>query len=85
MTKTNAHEFPTGITHDLLFEIRKALRTLRRAEKIILQRHRAEKRQRKNSDEWKESARLRELTTADDLATVPAATINDIREAFNTE
>lgn len=59
MTKANAHLFPAGITHDLLYEIRKALRTLRRAEKMILQKHRAEKRQHKKSAEWTEATRIR--------------------------
>lgn len=60
MTKANAHEFPAGITHDLLHQIRKALRTLRRAEKLILQKHRAEKRQQKKSTEWSEAQRIRD-------------------------
>lgn len=59
MTKANAHEHPAGITYDLLHEIRRAMRILRRAEKWIVQKHNAEKRERKKSAEWKEAARIR--------------------------
>jgi hypothetical protein len=42
--KLDLHMQPAGVTADALFEIRKAMRALRRAEKRIQAHHRAEQR-----------------------------------------
>lgn len=50
---------PYGLTIDVLYEIRKAQRALKRAEKAIIAHHRAVKRARAaKSNEWEESKRL---------------------------
>jgi hypothetical protein len=49
-----------GTTVDVLYEIRRAMRVLRRAEKIIVTEHRAVKRKFKQSQEWAEAKRIRE-------------------------
>jgi FKBP-type peptidyl-prolyl cis-trans isomerase len=51
---------PVGLTYDMLYEIRRAMRILRRAEKRIVTAHRAEKRMRAQSKEWEESKRIRD-------------------------
>lgn len=68
VTKANAHKQPIGLTYDVLHEIRRAMRILRQAEKWIVTAHRAEKRRLKaQSDEWKESQRITELSRMRDL------------------
>lgn len=51
---------PVGLTYDVLYEVRRAMRILRRAEKRITSAHRAEKRTRAQSKEWEESKRIRD-------------------------
>lgn len=60
LTKANAHLVHVGTTVDVLYEIRRAMRVLRRAEKIIVTEHRAIKRKFKLSQEWRESQRIKE-------------------------
>ena len=43
---------PVGLTYDLLHEIRRAMRVLRRAEQWIVREHRAVKRRHQKSGEW---------------------------------
>jgi len=51
---------PAGLTYDVLYEVRRAMRILRRAEKRIVTAHRAEKRRLKESGEWQQSKRIRD-------------------------
>ena len=51
---------PVGLTYDVLYEVRRAMRILRRAEKRIVTAHRAEKRRLKESGTWQESKRIRD-------------------------
>lgn len=60
VTKANVHLTHVGVTVDVLYEIRRAMRILRRAEKIIVTEHRAIKRKQKQSQEWAESKRIHE-------------------------
>lgn len=53
---------PFGLTVDVLWEIRKAMRALKRAERMIVREHRAIKKRRGGkSDEWAESQRIAAL------------------------
>jgi len=59
-TKANMLDQPFGLTYDVLHELRRAMRILRRAEGWMVKEHRAEKRRAKTrSDEWEESQRIR--------------------------
>lgn len=51
---------PVGLSYDMLYEIRRAMRILRRCEKRIITAHKAEKRRRAKSNEWREAKRLRD-------------------------
>lgn len=51
---------PVGLTYDVLYDVRRAMRILRRVEKRIVTAHRAEKRRFKESREWPESKRIRD-------------------------
>lgn len=62
VTKANLHLHPVGLTYDVLYEIRRAMRILRRAEKMITAEHRAAKRKFKQSQEWAESKRIKEAS-----------------------
>lgn len=53
-----ADQIDLGITPDLLHDIRRAMRVLRRAEKLIVTHHRAEKRKHAASGEWTEMKRI---------------------------
>lgn len=55
---------PAGLVFDVLHDIRKAMRTLRHAEKMITAHARAEKRRLKLSGEWQEAKRIQEEATA---------------------
>lgn len=59
-TKRDPHNEPAGLVYDVLHDIRRAMRWLRKAEKSIMAAHRAEKRRRHRSNEWQESARIRD-------------------------
>ena len=59
---------PVGLTYDVLYEVRRAMRILRRAERRLVSAHRAEKRARKNSPEWQESRSIRDANRKADLA-----------------
>lgn len=52
---------PVGLTYDVLYEVRRAMRILRRAEKRIVTAHRAAKRRLKESGVWQESKEIRDL------------------------
>lgn len=49
---------PIGLTYDILHEVRRALRTLRKVEGWIVREHKAEKRRKMQSDEWREMQRI---------------------------
>ena len=51
---------PVGLTYDVLYEVRRAMRILRRAEKRIITAHRAEKRRLQKSGEWAQSKAIRD-------------------------
>jgi len=51
---------PVGLTYDVLYEVRRAMRILRRAERRLVTAHRAEKRRLKESGEWQESKSIRD-------------------------
>ena len=51
---------PVGLTFDVLYEVRRAMRILRRAEKRIVAAHKAAKRKLKASGEWQQSKAIRD-------------------------
>ena len=51
---------PVGLTYDVLYEVRRAMRILRRAEKRIVSAHKAAKRRLMKSGEWQQSKAIRD-------------------------
>lgn len=58
--KKPIHETPAGLTYDVLHEVKRAMRILRKVEKRIQTEHRAQKRHRAKSDEWQTMQRIKQ-------------------------